>query len=159
MAEIKVLSCKEKQTSFGKPMKMLEVFYENETRKVNVFSNALNFANIQQGYTILGTMQKKGDYWDISFEGQNNAPRASGGFKTAQIKEAQDTKRQDIAKAQDNKENSIKIASTIRMAVDIVTSMTQEQWQTTSYQEEIRWWREWLWSEWDDVGIDRMKPF
>ena len=157
--EIKVLSSTDKQTKFGKPMKALEVFCENEKRKVNVFSNALDFANIKQGYTINGTMSKSGDYWDISFDGANSAPRASGGFKQAQIEKSMETKAQYISKAQDNKENSIKVASTIRMAVDIATSLTPEQWHGTTMQETIRFWREWLWLEWDKTGSEEMPPF
>lgn len=157
--EIKVLSSTDKTSKFGKPYKSLEVFADNENRKVNVFSNAPDFANIKQGYTINGTMSKKGDYWDISFEGENSAPRASGGFKTAQIKEAMTVKREDITKFQDNKEYSIKLASTIRMAVDIATSLTTDQWHGTTMQEEIRWWREWLWTEWEDIDIKNTNPF
>lgn len=100
--EIKVLSSVDKQTKFGKPMKALEVFCENETRKVNVFSNALDFANIKQGYTINGTMEKKGDYWDISFAGAEK--RAGGAYKAVQkadIAEAQAVKAKNIAQAQD----------------------------------------------------------
>lgn len=134
MAEIKVLSSVEKETKFKKPMKALEVFCENETRKVNVFSNALDFANIKQGYTINGTMEKKGEYWDIIFDGAQK-PRA-GAYKAVQkadIAEAQAVKAKNIAEAQDRtawmwaKNN----------ATDIITSTNLRDGETSNAEEMV----------------------
>lgn len=159
MEQIKILKIESKTTKNDKPYKMCEVECQGETRKVNIWSNAPDFANLKEGSIIVGTMVKDGQYWNITFENSNTSPRGSQGFKTAQIKETMDIKRQDIARSQENKENSIKIASTIRMAVDIATSLTVDQWHSTTMEEEIRHWRSWLWQQWDDVGSDTMTPF
>lgn len=160
MESIKVLKIASKETKTGKPYKMCEVECSGEVRKVNIWSNAPDFANIQEGSLIMGKMTLDGQYWNISF-GEAEKPRGGGGgaFKQAQIEKTMDIKRQDIAKSQENKELGIKTSSTIRMAVDIATSLTQDKWQSTTMQEEIRFWREWLWTEWDNTGSDTMKPF
>lgn len=158
MNEIKVLSSVDKIAKTGRPYKALEVFVDNETRKVNIFSNAPDFANIHQGSIILGTMTKDGNFWNISFEGAKPHSGAGGSFKQAQVKEVMDIKRQDIAKSQENKEVSIKIASTIRMAVDIATSLTFDEREGTM-EETVRKWRQWLWSEWDNINSNTMPPF
>ena len=127
---------------------------------VNIFPDFPDYANIAPGSDIRGALEQRGEYWNIVSETQGKGRfGASGGFKTAQIEKVMDIKRQDIAKSQENKENSIKVASTIRMAVDIATSLTPEQWQSTTMQEEIRFWREWLWLEWDKTGSQEMPPF
>lgn len=156
---IKVINCKEATTKTGKPYKQLEVECEGEVRKVNMWSNYPNFANIQEGSQFDGKMVKEGQYWNLPIDGPTSRPGASGGFKTAQIKETMDIKRQDIQESQKNKELGIKISSTIRMATDVATSLTPEQWQSTTMQEEIKFWRAWFWNEWDNIGPDVMKPF
>lgn len=158
MAEIKVLSSIDKTSKFGKPYKALEVFVDDETRKVNVFSNAPDFANIRQGATINGTMSKNGAYWDITFEGQNSAPRASGGFKTAQAKEVIDYKQTGIAKSQDNKEHSIKVASTFRMAVDCALAELKDETILDTLEEGIAKWRKYFWENWD-IDEKEFNPF
>lgn len=160
MESIKVIKITSKETKTGKPYKMCEVEVGGEVRKVNIWSNAPDFANIKEGSVITGKMAMEGQYWNISFEGAEK-PRGGAGsvYKTAQIEKVMETKRQDISKFQDNKELSIKISSTIRMAVDTATSLTPAQWHGTTMEEEIRWWREWFWLEWDRTGSDAMKPF
>ena len=157
--EIKVTSSVDKTSKFGKPYKSLEVFCENETRKVNVFSNALDFANIKQGYTINGTMSKNGDYWDISFAGAEK-PRggAGGAFKQAQIEKAQETKAGYIAKAQDNKEQSIKVASTMRMAVDLAIAEYRDKTILDTLDSAVLKWRKWCWENWE-VSEKDYAPF
>lgn len=155
---LKVLNSTDKTAKTGRPYKALEVESEGQTYKVNVFSNAPDFANIKQGSIIAGKLSRDGEYWNIVFENQS-APRGSGGFKTSQIKEAMAEKREDISKFQDNKEYGIKLASTIRMAVDVATSLTPDQWHGTTMEEEIRWWREWLWNEWSNLDEKNFSPF
>lgn len=158
MDNLKVISAITKTAKTGNPFKALEVESNGAVYKVNVFNNAPDFASIKEGSIIVGKLEQKGEYWNILFGGQSTRGGASGGFKTAQIEKVMEVKRQDISKFQDNKENSIKIASTIRMAVDIATSMTPEQWQGTTMQEEIRFWRSWLINEWD-VNPKDTEPF
>ena len=159
MENIKIIKITSKTTKppGNKPYKMCEVEVNGEIRKVNIWSNAPNFANLVEGSVIVANMVMDGNYWNVVFENQST-PRASGGFKTAQAKEVIDYKQTGIAKSQDNKELSIKTASTMRMAVDIAIALTPEQREGTM-QETIRWWREWCWLEWDKTGSDAMPPF
>lgn len=158
---IKVISEKPLTTKTQKPFKALEVEDEaGATFKVNIFSDFPEFALIHAGSLVRGKIEPNGQYTNLVSETQGKGKfGASGGYKTAQIKETMDIKRQDIQKSQENKENSIKIASTIRMAVDIATSLTPEQWQSTTMQEEVRFWREWLWQEWSNIDEKNFPPF
>ena len=159
MAEIKVLSVNDKIAKTGRPYKALEVESEGTPYKVNVFSSAPDFANINIGSVLNGSLVKDGNFWNISFP-ETEKPRygASGGFKTALIEKAMDTKRQDISKFQDNKELSIKMASTLRMATDVAIALTPDQREGTM-QETIRFWREWFWLEWEKTTSEEMPPF
>ncbi len=70
----------------------------------------------------------------------------------ADIGKMMDKKEASIDKFQDNKELSIKISSTMRMAVDL--AIAQGKLGTGTIQE----WRAWLWNEWDKTDKD-FPPF
>lgn len=157
--EIKVLSSVDKTAKTGRPYKALEVFVDNETRKVNIFSNAPDFANIHQGSTILGTMVKDGNFWNISFEGVTPRNSAPGAFKTAQVKEVMNIKRQDIARSQENKDWSIRVSSTMRDAVQLaVAEYTINKQNLDRLDECILKWRKWLLENWE-VNEKDYNPF
>ncbi|MCK9370965.1 hypothetical protein M0R04_13725 [Candidatus Dojkabacteria bacterium] len=158
MESIKIVKIVSKTTKTQKPYKMCEVEVNGEIRKVNIWSNAPNFANLVEGSVIMGKMAMDGQYWNISFEGQEKPQgEARGAYKQQVIEKTMEKKEASIGKFQDNKEHSIKIASTMRMGVDIATSLTPEQWHGTTMQEEIRFWREWCWNEWDNLNFN--SPF
>ena len=159
MENIKILEITSKTTKTNKPYKMCKVECAGETRQVNIWSNAPDFANLAVGSIIVGKMAKEGEYWNISFEGDKPRGGASGAFRTAQMEKVMEKKEASISKFQDNREHSVKVAATMRDAVLIATSLTPDQWQSTTMQEEVRFWREWLWNEYDNVGSDTMKPF
>jgi len=147
-------------TSTNKPMKKLSLESTEGVAQVNIFSDFPHYADIIVGSTIDGEIRKndKGynNLYSNEIKQRGGAPSA---FKTAQIKEVMDVKRQDIQESQKNKEIGIKVSATMRDAVLIATALTPEQWQGTTMQEEVRFWREWLWTEWDNTGSDTMKPF
>ena len=150
MEQIKVLKVASKTTKNSKPYKMLEVEVNGETRKVNIWSNFPDFANIVEGSVITGKMAMDGQYWNISYE-DTSKPRGGAGtaFKTAQIEKVMDTKRQDISKFQDNKELSIKVASTMRMAVDLAIAEKGDRNVLDTLEQGIKKWRAFCWENWD----------
>lgn len=85
--------------------------------------------------------------------------RAQGLARGSQaIAKAQDTKAANIEKAQENRSESVKIASTMRMAVDLVIAEKGNEVVTLEYlQTGIKSWREWLWKTWDET--DQLSPF
>jgi hypothetical protein len=144
-------------TKNGDPFRIVDVRKQDGTIVPKVSAFKFKFPNLESlvdGAEIEGAVVVDGQYKNLvaSIEKKGNS-----NFKTAQIEKVMETKRQDISKFQDNKELSIKVASTLRMAVDVATSLTSEQMQTTTMQEEITWWREWFWLEWDRTG--EIKPF
>ena len=162
MENITVIATGDKITKTNKPYKSLTVRQENGTEhKVNIWSDFPNFANVQVGTVIRGKIEPNGKYTNLISELQANKPISQGGaFKTAQIEKAQENKAAYIAKAQDNKESSIKTASTMRMAVDLAIAERSNGHQSldNTFEESIRKWREWCWSEWD-MDIKSASPF
>jgi len=153
MENIKIVKITSKTTKNAKPYKMCEVEVNGEIRKVNIWSNAPDFANLTEGSILSGKMTMEGQYWNIDF-GTNSAPRASQGFKTAQAKEVIDYKQTGITKSQENKENSIKIASTMRMAVDLAIAEYRDETVLDTLEQSIKKWRAWCWENWDAEDKD-----
>ena len=112
-----------------------------------------NFDEISNGGSIKGNLWQspKGAYYlfapKLAVAGQ------TGAFKGQQIAKAQEKKAEYIATAQDNKNEGIKIASTISMAVTIVIATLKEEKIIDEgvIKGEIAKWRRWLWFQWDNV--------
>ncbi len=83
-----------------------------------------------------------------------------GGSRSGMIKQAMNEKNEMIARAQDNKGEAIKLASTIRMAVDMVTAY-KELYGVASVEDlkdEIEKWRSYFYTTWEDISQDE-PPF
>ena len=159
MINIKVKGCVEKETKFGKPMKALEVEAENELRKVNLFSNFPDFANIKEGSVFLATMTKEGAYWNLSYEGQEKAPqRAFQANKEASVTKAMDRKEKSIGRFQDDKEFSIMVSSTMRDAVQLAIAEIKDITTLNTLEKDILKWREWLITHWQ-IDEKDVPPF
>ncbi len=156
MQNITVISTGDKITKTDKPYKQLTVREENGTEhKVNIWSDFPNFANITIGTVIRGKLEANGQYMNLISELQVTKPTGhSGAFKQAQIKETMDIKRQDIQKSQENKELSIKIASTMRMAVDLAIAEWKDETVLDTLEQGIRKWRAFCWENWDASDQD-----
>jgi hypothetical protein len=157
---ITIKNVTDKTAKTGRPYKSCKVSNEaGADFQVNVFSDFPDFANLKEGSVIRGKLEQNGQYWNLVSETQGKARGgANTGYKTAQIEKVMDKKNESISHFQDNKELSIKIASTMRMAVDIATSMTEAQWHGTSMEEEIKYWRAWCYSEWETPNKDPIYP-
>lgn len=76
----------------------------------------------------------------------------------AAITKAMETKAQNIASAQDNKERAVRTASTMSGAVQIVCAFYKDDKLTeTGIQSVLTTWRKRLWDMWDDP--ERYAPF
>lgn len=156
MEKIKILKIANKTTKNAKPYKMCEVECGGEIRKVNIWSNFPDFANLQEGSIVMGKMTLDGAYWNIAYEGQEKRPGGqSGAYKSHLIEKAQENKAQYIAKAQNNKEASIKVSSTMRDAVLLtIAEKGDGVLSSEDMQEAIERWRAWLWTHWDKEEKD-----
>lgn len=66
------------------------------------------------------------------------------------IAEAMDRKEKSISAFQEEKENGIKISSTLRDAVTLAkTEVDAEVYPVSELKERIMYWREWLWKNWN----------
>ena len=158
--QYKVIKSENVMTSIGKPMKKLSLESTDGASQVNIFSDFPHFAEIIEGSTIDGELRKN-DKGYTNLYSNEIKPRggAPGAFKQAQIEKSMEIKAQHISQAQDNKEVGIKVSATMRDAVLIATSLTPDQWHGTTMQEEVRFWRAWLWTEWDRTSPNDMQPF
>lgn len=149
MPEIQVLSSTEKTAKTGRPYKSLEVFADGEKRRLNIFSNAPDFANIRQGSVMLGTMSKNGEYWDITFDGAISSPRASQGFKQAVIEKTMEKKEASIQKFQDSKELSIMTASSMTNAVNLAIAEYKDKTVLDTLDQAVLKWRRFIIENWE----------
>ena len=79
--------------------------------------------------------------------------------KTASITKAMNDKKESIAHFQDNKELSIKIASTMNKAVELsIASIGQSPADPDYLKEKILEFRKWLFKHWDDPETDATYP-
>lgn len=122
-----------KDTQSGKPKCEARLKGADGTlhEKVNIWGDFPNFANLMNGGKVEGVLTPASDpKYPPSLKpiqsAPSGAPRGLGGtFKTAQIEKAQDTKRADIANAQETKNDHIRIAAAQRDAVLVVTNFYQ----------------------------------
>lgn len=161
METLIVKKVEELTTAKGAPYKKVDVQKADGVMVsgVSAFSFKYpNLAELVEGATVTAMIVIDGNYKNLVSAIEKPRGGAPSAFKTAQIEKVMDKKNESIGKFQDNKELSIKIASTMRMAVDIATSMKPEQWQATTMQEEIRFWRAWCYDEWDAPNKNPIYP-
>ena len=156
---ITITAIESKTTKTQKPYKSCAVKNESGADfKVNIWSDFPDFANLQVGSIVRAKLEQNGQYWNIVSETQSN-PRGNAGFKTAQIEKTMERKEKSISNFQDNKELSIKIASTMRGAIDLaIAEYTRNPNSLDNLDALIEKWREWLWTHWD-VEPDQYVPF
>lgn len=117
--EYKVQWAENKTTETGKPYKKLSIEDNGMKTDVNIFSDFPDFANIIPGSTIRGALEQKGQYWNIISE-----TRGKSAYSKPQVHPAMEYQKEitkSVEKAQNNKEESIKLAGAQRDAVLIVT--------------------------------------
>lgn len=87
-------------------------------------------------------------------------PASTGSFKRSggAITKAMEKKEESISKFQDNKELSIKVASTMRDAVSLAIAEYTHN-QQYPLDELVVKWRGWLWNQHDKTSPDDLIPF
>ncbi len=118
-----------------------------------------NFQNMMTGHTIEGDFwtSDKGKKYLFPPKPQTSSPRAFQRSPSA-ITKAMEKKEESIGKFQDNKEMSIKVSSTLRMAVDTALAFMQNDENTQTFEESVRAWRKFYWMEWNKEDKD-FPPF
>lgn len=137
----------------GRPWKITNMSLKDEAG--NTIDDVSTFDVVTPGITIEGTIEMKGQYKNFK-----SAPSGSkSGFKGNQMAVVKKTQ-EGVKVAQQNKDLSIKMSSTMRMAVDLAiaskpiypadSGIVMAEIST----EEIKKWRKWLWLEWDKNDTD-----
>src|SRR3990167_4532288 len=115
-----------------------------------------NFDEISNGGSVKGNLWQspQGKYYLFAPKLNAGANKASGGYKTQVIEKAMERKDASIGKFQDNKEQSIKISSTMRDAVLLTIAEKGDGVMTAEdMAENIIKWRKWLVNHWEDADI------
>jgi hypothetical protein len=96
---------------------------------------------------------------DKGYRNFKNAQSVAGGaYKTAQVEKLMDKKSDSIATAQNNKENGIRVASTMSGAVTLaVAQFKSEPNDLRTLEELVEYYRRYLWLEWENVN--HLPPF
>lgn len=157
---LKITKTTDKITKTNKPYKALEVTDEQGTsHQVNIFSDFPDFANLTVDSVIRGKLEKNGQYENLVSETISKGRAGNPAFKTQQIEKVMERKEASISNFQDNKELSIKMASTMRMAVDLATAeYTMNKGSFDKLEELVPKWREFCWNMWN-VEPTQYKPF
>lgn len=146
-------------TTTGKPMKKLSMVGTDEiVVSVNIFSDFPHYADITVGSSIDGELKKndKG-YTNLYSNEIKTRGAAPSAFKQKVIEETMQRKETSIGKFQDNKELSIKVASTMNKAVELAIAEIRDIKTLNTLEQDILKWREWLWNNWD-VGSTQYPP-
>lgn len=117
-----------------------------------------DWPNVMTGHTVEADLvvNKNGQYTNKTLYPTKTWQKNTD-FKTGKtnIAQAMEIKREGISLAQENKAEGVKISSTIRMAVDIALAKLGgdiEMKTPADIQAQIRYWREWLLAEWDNIN-------
>lgn len=131
---------------------------EKEIAGVSIWQGFPDFDKITFGSSVEGDIvtKQKGNYLTKTlFAPKGSAPMRGSGA----ITKAMDRKEAGISKFQENKEESIKISSTMRDAVLLATAQGIEGYSDEGVKEKVANWRKWLWVQWDKTTTDDVNPF
>lgn len=157
----------QKPTKEGKPKADARLKDETGTvyEHVTIWGDFPGYAEIMSGHSIEGVITPASDpKYAPSLKPLTGPKRASNSnFKHHQDKEVLDIRRGDISHFQENKELSIKIASTMNKAVELAIEefgfLTRTSIATRPELDGlVLKWREWLWNNWDFKATDTV-PF
>jgi len=137
----------------GKEYLVMNLLDEDGKETQNVSTFNLEYT---AGQEIEGEIVQNGNF--LNWKAKLEAPAfiKNSGYKTQMIEKSMERKENSIGKFQDNKEWSIKVASTMNKAVDL--AIAEKLTDPVDLKENILRWREWLWKNWD-VGDDQYPPF
>ncbi len=161
---MKVARIETKTASTGNQYKTVYLDEQvNGKDRFNLFNNHTRFNDIVEGMELDATelsLDQKG-YLNLADPDAGIKGR-SGGSRTAQMERVMNQKNEMIGHAQDKKEEAIKLASSIRMAVDMVTAYSDwyksEAENTEELKREIERWRSYFYTNWEKVTQDE-PPF
>lgn len=145
--KIKWIEVKKTGETNGRKWQITEMTLEDdqgvETSKVSTFENVIN------GGTIEGKIVTN-DKGYLNFVKKPEAKAvANANFKTQQMEKVMERKESSINKFQDNKEWSIKVASSMNKAIELAIAQKDEIPSHMTMQDTIIYWRKWIWNHWD----------
>jgi len=155
MTNYKITAIESKTTSTGKAMKTATL--EDETgvvvEKVAIWSNYPDFANLVVGSILTAEIETKqnGQYINLSLKSPSTGGFGANRGGSGAITKAMEKKAENIEKAQENKNESIKIASTFASAVNCaIAEYNKDPHNLDTLEELIRKWRKVLWFLWEE---------
>lgn len=159
MEQLTIKKVLDLKTAKGDAYKKVDVMKADGTMVMGVSAFTFKYPNqaeLVEGAIITAGIVIDGNYRNLVSATEKPKTGQNGAFKAMQIEKTMERKETSIGKFQDNKELSIKMASTMRMAVDMTIAMAPEQREGT-FEETIRKWRQWFILEWENMSTD--KPF
>ncbi len=148
----KVLNFTKKETSTGKMVANMEL--EGVEGMVSMWADHPNFATLNVGYTVDGSIVEKGQYKTL-YAPKAPSTGSTSSFKGGMGANLMQTKADNIEHAQKAKEGSIMIASTFSSATQILTALIEKD---PSYVTDPQLWqnkwveiRYWLVKQWGNI--------
>jgi len=157
---MKIIEVTIKQASNGNDYKQVTIDEKiSEKDRFNVFNNHSMYGNMVVGSIVeLNNLEFDGKYLNL----KDGDKKPSGGGKEGGMNRTMETKAKNIEHAQDKKEEAIKLASTARMATDMVVafggsklSNPEDEYLQGKWQE----WRAYFYVNWNEVDVELAEPF
>ena len=130
---------------------------ENTIEKVTIWGDFPNFAGIMTGHDIEGdVVPAKDPKWGPTLYPPKTSNVGHPVRSSGAITKAMEKKEESIGRFQDNREMSIKIASTLSMANNTALAFLQGESikDVGVFKEQVKRWREFYWMEWEKTDND-----
>lgn len=121
-----------------------------------------SFDKLTLGGKVEGELKEgKGGYGPTLYPPKNASVGSQGSFSEASAKRTIEVKAEHIARAQDAKGESIKIASTFTAARETALAELGEEFTEQQYMERFKFWRAWHYNNWEmhQKDIEEAPPF
>ena len=148
----KITSIEDSKDRNNTPMKI--VTFEGVDKKVYVNQKYdSNYDSVVVGAEF--ELEQDGNFLKIKSD------KPSGGSRSGMMTKVMNEKRENIAHAMDKKEEAIKLASTARMATDMVIAFREkiDTDKEGAVGDEWHKWRAWFYVNWNEIKHELVEPF
>lgn len=160
-AKYKIEFIERKTTSTGKEMAKLNLVSEEGEliQGVTIWSDFPNFKDFKLNDYIEGDYKDTGQWKNLY--PPKPAPKAGGGFKSAQVEKLMDKKDESISKHTDRKEEGIMVSSTMRDSMQLALAEIAGTPFPTDEEVEAIFvkWRAWYLQKWSETKKLADQPF
>lgn len=152
MEKLIVKLVKDLKTSKGDDYKKVDVQKQDGSVVEGVSAFKFKYPNqaeLVEGAEITAMIVIDGNYRNLVSATEKPSKGNFGAFKAQQIEKTMERKESSIGKFQDNKEFSIRVASTMSGAVQLAIAEYKDKTVLDTLDQAVLKWRKFLWNNWE----------